>query len=42
MPGLDLPLTPKSIESSRHTLKQLVSLGVLAETEPGLFVQRWP
>ncbi|MFB7215473.1 hypothetical protein [Streptomyces sp. NPDC056255] len=40
--ALDLPLTPKSIESTRHKLKRLVSLGVLAETEPGLFVQRRP
>ncbi|MFE4923256.1 hypothetical protein [Streptomyces sp. NPDC056661] len=39
---LDLPLTPKTIESTRHKLKRLVSLGVLAETEPGLFAQRRP
>ncbi|MFD9125720.1 hypothetical protein [Kitasatospora sp. NPDC059571] len=40
--ALDLPLTPKSIESTRHKLKRLVGLGVLAETEPGLFAQRRP
>ncbi|MFF1844998.1 hypothetical protein ACFVW9_25275 [Streptomyces sp. NPDC058217] len=39
---LDLPLTPKTIESTRHKLKRLVSLGVLTETEPGLFAQRRP
>jgi hypothetical protein len=40
--ALDLPLTPKNVESTRHKLKRLVSLGVLAETEPGLFAQRCP
>ena len=40
--ALDLPLTPKSIESTRHKLKRLVSLGVLAEAEPGLFAKRRP
>jgi hypothetical protein len=40
--AVDLPLTPKSIESTRHKLKRLVSLGVLAEPEPGLFAQRRP
>lgn len=40
--ALDLPLKPKNIESTRHKLKRLVSLGVLAETEPGLFIQRRP
>ena len=40
--ALDLPLTAKSIESARHKLKRLVSLGVLAETEPGLFTQCRP
>ncbi|MCX4791690.1 hypothetical protein OG369_38070 [Streptomyces sp. NBC_01221] len=40
--ALDLPLKPKNIESTRHKLKRLVSLGVLAETEPGLFFQRRP
>ncbi|MER7576705.1 hypothetical protein [Streptomyces sp. NPDC126514] len=40
--ALDLPLKPKNIESTRHKRKRLVSLGVLAETEPGLFFQRRP
>jgi hypothetical protein len=40
--ALDLPLKPKNIESTRHKLKRLVSLGVLAETELGLFFQRRP
>ncbi len=40
--ALDLSLKPKNIESTRHKLKRLVSLGVLAETEPGLFIQRRP
>ncbi|WP_329595132.1 hypothetical protein OG298_02170 [Streptomyces sp. NBC_01005] len=40
--ALDLPLKPKNIESTRHRLKRLVSLGVLAETDPGLFIQRRP
>jgi hypothetical protein len=39
---LDLAVTPKNIESTRHKLKRLVSLGVLAEPEPGLFTQRRP
>jgi hypothetical protein len=39
---LDLAVTPKNIESTRHKLKRLVGLGVLAETEPGLFAQRRP
>ncbi|MGW2522550.1 hypothetical protein ACWC09_37285 [Streptomyces sp. NPDC001617] len=38
----DFPLKPKNIESTRHNLKRLVSLGILAETEPGLFIQRRP
>ncbi|MFI2644203.1 hypothetical protein [Streptomyces sp. NPDC018610] len=40
--ALDLPLKPKNIESTRHKLKRLVSLGILAETEPGLSIQRRP
>ncbi|WP_432104153.1 hypothetical protein [Streptomyces sp. bgisy091] len=40
--ALDLPLKPKNIESTRHKLKRLVGLGVLAETEPGLFIRRRP
>ncbi|AJE38879.1 hypothetical protein SNOD_01445 [Streptomyces nodosus] len=39
---LDLALTPKNIESTRHKLKRLVNLGMLAEPEPGLFTQRRP
>ncbi|MFI0967907.1 hypothetical protein ACH4S8_42120 [Streptomyces sp. NPDC021080] len=39
---LDLPLKPKNIESTRHKLKRMVGLGVLAETEPGLFIRRRP
>ncbi|MET9474510.1 MULTISPECIES: hypothetical protein [unclassified Streptomyces] len=39
---LDLAVTPKNIESTRHKLKRLVGLGVLAESEPGLFAQRRP
>ncbi|MEU9141340.1 hypothetical protein AB0D33_36310 [Streptomyces sp. NPDC048404] len=37
---LDLTITPKNIESTRHKLKRLISLGILAEPEPGLFTQR--
>ncbi|MEV7776131.1 hypothetical protein [Kitasatospora sp. NPDC086791] len=33
---------PKNIESTRHKLKRLVSLGVLTEPEPGLFAQHRP
>jgi hypothetical protein len=40
--ALDLPLKSKNIESTRHKLKRLVNLGVLAETEPGLFIRRRP
>ncbi|MFJ9721063.1 hypothetical protein ACIRPQ_34950 [Streptomyces sp. NPDC101213] len=40
--ALDLSLKPKNIESTRHKLKRLVSLGVLTETESGLFIQRRP
>ncbi|WP_457033820.1 hypothetical protein [Kitasatospora sp. P5_F3] len=39
---LDLAIMPKNIESTRHKLKRLVSLGVLAEPEPGLFAQHRP
>ncbi|MFE7332237.1 hypothetical protein ACFU8W_46745 [Streptomyces sp. NPDC057565] len=39
---LDLAVTPKNVESTRHKLKRLVGPGVLAETEPGLFAQRRP
>ncbi|WP_327179340.1 hypothetical protein OG599_31325 [Streptomyces sp. NBC_01335] len=40
--ALDLSPRPKNIESTRHKLKRPVGLGVLAETEPGLFIQRRP
>ncbi|MFF8917295.1 hypothetical protein ACF08M_29290 [Streptomyces sp. NPDC015032] len=39
---LDLAVAPKNIESPRHKLKRLAGLGVVAETEPGLFAQRRP
>jgi hypothetical protein len=35
--ALDLDITPKNIESTRHKLKRLVSRGILAKPEPGLF-----
>jgi hypothetical protein len=35
--ALDLPIVPKNTESIRSKLKRLVSRGILAETEPGLF-----
>lgn len=38
----DLAVMPKNIESTRHKLKRLVSLGVLAEREPGVFARRRP
>jgi hypothetical protein len=37
--ALDLPLERKNIENTRAKLKRLVTLGVLVETEPGLFTQ---
>ncbi|TDD08250.1 hypothetical protein [Nonomuraea diastatica] len=40
--ALDLPLARKNVENTRAKLKRLVSLGVLAETEPGLFAQPRP
>ncbi|RKT09267.1 hypothetical protein BX285_6346 [Streptomyces sp. 1114.5] len=39
---LDLAIMPKNIESTRHKLKRLVSLGVLAEPEAGLFALHCP
>jgi hypothetical protein len=35
--ALDLSLERKNIENTRAKLKRLVSLGILVETEPGLF-----
>ena len=40
--ALDLPVMPKHVEGTRAKLKRLVSLGFLAETEPGLFTQPGP
>jgi hypothetical protein len=40
--ALDLPIVPKNTESIRSKLKRLVSLGILTETEPGLFTQPRP
>lgn len=40
--ALDLPLERKNIENTRAKLKRLVSLGILVETEPGLFAQPRP
>ncbi|WP_329461022.1 hypothetical protein [Streptomyces sp. NBC_01431] len=35
--ALDLPILPKNTEGIRSKLKRLVSRGILAEPEPGLF-----
>jgi hypothetical protein len=40
--ALDLPLLRKNVENTRAKLKRLVSLGILTETEPGLFAQPRP
>ena len=40
--ALDLPVVAKNTENIRSKLKRLVSRGVLAETEPGLFTQPRP
>lgn len=40
--ALDLPIVPKNAEGIRSTLKRLVSRGILAETEPGLFTRPRP
>ncbi|MER5436940.1 hypothetical protein [Streptomyces sp. NPDC002588] len=37
--ALDLPILPKNTEGIRSKLKRLVSRGILAETEPGLFAR---
>ena len=37
--ALDLPILPKNTEGIRAKLKRLVTRGVLAELEPGLFAQ---
>jgi hypothetical protein len=40
--AMDLPIVPKNTENIRTKLKRLVSRGILAETEPGLFTQPRP
>jgi hypothetical protein len=40
--ALDLPVVSKNTENIRSKLKRLVSRGILAETEPGLFAQPRP
>lgn len=40
--ALDLPIVSKNTENIRSKLKRLVSRGILAETEPGLFTQPRP
>ena len=40
--ALDLPIAAKNTENIRSKLKRLVSRGILAETEPGLFTQPRP
>ncbi|UQA98123.1 hypothetical protein K9S39_39405 [Streptomyces halobius] len=41
-PALDLPIVPKNTEGIRSKLKRLVSRGILAEIEPGLFARPRP
>jgi hypothetical protein len=40
--ALDLPIAAKNVESIRSKLKKLVTRGILAEPEPGLFTQPRP
>lgn len=40
--ALDLPIIAKNVEGTRSKLKKLVSRGILAEPEPGLFTQPRP
>lgn len=40
--ALDLPIAARNIEGIRSKLKKLVSRGILAEPEPGLFTQPRP
>jgi len=40
--GPGLPIAAKNTENIRSKLKRLVSLGILIETEPGLFTQPRP
>ncbi|WP_043619876.1 hypothetical protein [Nonomuraea candida] len=37
--AMDLPLTQNSIQNVRAKLKRLAALGILVESEPGLFIQ---
>lgn len=36
--ALDPPIEARNVEGIRSKLKRLVSRGILAETEPGLFI----
>ena len=40
--ALDLPIAARNTENIGSKLKRLVSLGILVETEPGLFTQPRP
>jgi hypothetical protein len=40
--ALDLPIAARNVESIRSKLKKLVTRGILAEPEPGLFTQPRP
>jgi hypothetical protein len=40
--ALDLPIVARNTENIRSKLKRLASRGILAETEPGLFIQPRP
>jgi hypothetical protein len=40
--AMDMPIVSKNTENIRSKLKRLVSRGILAETEPGLFMQPRP
>ena len=40
--AMDMPIVSKNTENIRSKLKRLVSRGILAETEPGLFIQPRP
>jgi cell division septum initiation protein DivIVA len=40
--ALDLPIVARNVESIRSKLKKLVTRGILAEPEPGLFTQPRP
>jgi hypothetical protein len=40
--ALDRPITAKNTKSTQPKLKRLLNLGILVETEPGLFTQPSP